>query len=158
MQRIEFYKVSDKFGEFSNFAPFPIMVDGKCWPTTEHYFQGQKFRGTEREEAIRLTVSPMIAARMGRSREHPLRPDWEQAKDEIMYCAVLAKFTQHAELRALLLATGEAELVEHSRNDSYWADGGDGKGQNKLGRILVQVREELRQTSAHAAGTPGTDR
>ena len=90
----------------------------------------------------------MIAARMGRSRDFALRPDWEQAKDEIMHRAVLAKFTQHAKLRELLLATGDAEIVEHSRNDSYWADGGDGKGRNQLGKILMQVREELGQTSS----------
>jgi putative RNA 2'-phosphotransferase len=151
MKRIEFYKVNDPYGELSNFAPFPIMIDGKRWPTTEHYFQAQKFPGTDREDAIRRATSPMIAARMGRSREYPLRHDWEQAKDQIMHQAVLAKFTQYAELRDLLLATGDAEIVEHTQNDSYWGDGGDGKGENKLGKILMQIREELR----HVSSTPG---
>lgn len=145
MQRIEFYKVSEPYGQFSNFAPFPIELDRKRWPTTEHYFQAQKFPGTPRAEAIRQATSPMIAARMGRSRECPLRPDWEQVKDEIMHRAVLAKFLQYPELQQLLLATGNAEIVEHTRNDSYWGDGGNGKGLNKLGKILMQVREELRQ-------------
>jgi ribA/ribD-fused uncharacterized protein len=148
MHRIEFYKVKDRYGEFSNFAPFPIVIDGKTWPTTEHYFQGQKFPGTEREEAIRLTASPMIAARMGRSRRFPLRADWEEAKDQIMYRALLAKFTQHETLKNLLLATGDADVIEHSRNDSYWADAGDGTGKNQLGKLLMQVREELRQELA----------
>jgi ribA/ribD-fused uncharacterized protein len=70
MNRIEFYEVSEPYGEFSNFAPFPVEINGKHWPTTEHYFQAQKFVGTEREEAIRLAASPMIAARMGRSRQY----------------------------------------------------------------------------------------
>jgi ribA/ribD-fused uncharacterized protein len=57
--------------------------------------------------------------------------------------AVLAKFQQHAELRQLLLSSGEAKLVEHTENDDYWGDGGDGSGRNMLGRILMEVRSEL---------------
>jgi len=56
-----------------------------------------------------------------------------------------AKFTQHEDLRALLLSTGDAKLVEHTANDSYWADGGDGSGRNMLGQLLMQLREELRR-------------
>ena len=144
MRIINFYKVQEPFGCFSNFAAYPIELDGKVWPTSEHYFQAQKFAGTEFEEEIRLVKSPMIAARMGRARSKPLRADWEQVKDEVMRRAVLAKFTQHEELRDTLLATGDALLVEHTRNDSYWGDGGDGRGRNMLGQILVSVREELR--------------
>ena len=62
-----------------------------------------------------------------------------------MLVAVRAKFSQHAELTELLLGTGDAKLVEHTENDSYWGDGGDGRGRNRLGQILMQVREELRQ-------------
>ena len=142
---IKFYKVREQFGCFSNFAAYPFELDGKVWPTSEHYFQAQKFAGTEFEEEIRRAGSPMIAARMGRDRRKPLRADWERVKDEVMRRAVLAKFTQHADLRDALLATGDALLVEHTRNDSYWGDGGDGRGRNMLGRILVGVREELRR-------------
>ncbi len=108
------------------------------------FFQSQKFAGTEHEEAIRLAKSPMLAARMGRDRSKPLRADWQLVKDEIMRQAVRAKFTQHAALRQILLATGQAEIVEHTGNDSYWGDGGDGSGQNMLGRILMEIREELK--------------
>ena len=145
MRVIEFYKVKEQFGCFSNFAAYPVELDGKVWPTSEHYFQAQKFAGTEFEEEIRRAGSPMIAARMGRDRSKPLRADWERVRDEVMRRAVLAKFTQHAELRDTLLRTGDAMLVEHTRNDSYWGDGGDGRGRNMLGQILVSVREELRR-------------
>ena len=86
----------------------------------------------------------MVAARMGRSRKRPLRKDWESVKDQVMHEAVRAKFTQHADLRAILLGTGAAEIVEHTENDAYWGDGGDGSGKNRLGRILMRVREALR--------------
>jgi ribA/ribD-fused uncharacterized protein len=141
---INFYSTRDEYGGFSNFAPYPITLKGKVWPTSEHYFQAQKFAGTEHEEAIRREKSPMIAARMGRDRKKPLRADWEAVKDDIMRKAVRAKFRQHAELRELLLATGDAEIVEHTENDLYWGDGGDGSGKNMLGRILMEVRRELR--------------
>ncbi len=144
MNTIRFYRVSDPFGEFSNFAPYAITLKG-TWPTTEHYFQAQKFVGTEHEENIRLIDSPMTAARAGRDRSKPLRQDWETVKDAIMKEAVQAKFTQYADLRKLLLSTADAHLIEHTRNDSYWADGGDGSGLNKLGLLLMQVRTELRE-------------
>lgn len=105
---INFYSVTAEFGEFSNFAAFPIRLQGKTWPTSEHYFQAQKFDDEEHVEEIRKAKSPMIAARMGRSRKRPLRREWESVKDSVMRKAVLAKFTQHDDLRTLLLSTGDA--------------------------------------------------
>jgi N-glycosidase YbiA len=141
---IHFYSVSGEYGCFSNFSPHSITLKSRTWPTSEHYFQAQKFAGTPDEEEVRLAKSPMIAARMGRNRKRPLRADWESVKDQIMHEAVLAKFTQHADLREILLGTGDAEIVEHTENDRYWGDGGDGSGKNQLGQILMLVREELR--------------
>jgi ribA/ribD-fused uncharacterized protein len=144
MSIINFYSVSGEYGCFSNFSPHPVTLKGKTWPTSEHYFQAQKFAGTPDEEEVQQAKSPMIAARMGRSRKRPLRTDWESVKDSIMHEAVLAKFTQHADLRDILLGTGGAPIVEHTKNDAYWGDGGDGRGKNRLGQILMRVREELR--------------
>lgn len=115
---ITFYSVRDKYGEFSNFAPYPVTIEGKTWPTSEHFFQAQKFPGTPHEEEIRLAKSPMIAAQMGRDRKRPLRSDWETVKDDIMRQALYAKFIQHPSLKEMLLATGEASIVEHTKNDS----------------------------------------
>jgi N-glycosidase YbiA len=141
---IAFYSTQGEYGCFSNFAASPFALGGKGWPTLEHYFQAQKFAGTEHEEAIRRARSPMVAARMGRSRQRPLRPDWERAKDDVMLAGLRAKFGQHADIRAVLLGTGDALLLEHTRKDRYWADGGDGTGENMLGTLLMRVREELR--------------
>jgi N-glycosidase YbiA len=148
MDVINFYSVAGEFGQFSNFAPFPINLDGERWPTSEHYFQAQKFEDETYRQKIRKTNSPMQAARLGRDRKQKLRRDWEGVKDRIMRQAVTAKFTQYEELRELLLSTGDAKIVEHTENDDYWGDGGDGRGKNMLGRILMQVREELRAASS----------
>ena len=139
--------MSVESGAFSNFSPHPVELKGRVWPTTEHYFQAQKFAGTEHEEAVGLAKSPMVAARMGRSRERPLRSDWETVKDDVMREALRAKFAQHGALRSMLLSTGDAELVEHTTNDRYWADGGDGSGRNRLGQLLMELRGELRRKS-----------
>lgn len=144
MDIIHFYSVSDEFGQFSNFAPYPIRLDGQQWPTSEHYFQAQKFADEAYRQKIRKTESPMQAARLGRDRKQTLRRDWDSVKDNIMRQAVTAKFSQHEELRTLLLSTGGAKIVEHTENDDYWGDGGDGRGKNMLGRILMEVRESLR--------------
>ncbi len=145
---INFYSTNGEYGGFSNFSRHPIFLAGKKWPTTEHFFQAKKFAGTPHEEKVRLCKTPRQAADMGRDRKLPLRRDWESAKDGIMLEAVRAKFTQHDDLKAVLLGTGDAKLVEHTENDSYWGDGGDGSGRNQLGQILMKIREELRTAEA----------
>jgi ribA/ribD-fused uncharacterized protein len=145
METINFYRTKDSYGDFSNFASFPIEIDGVRWPTSEHYFQGQKFVGQPFAEAIRNEVSPMKAAQMARQ-QSGLRADWFEVRDEVMRTALHAKFTQHRSLRALLLRTGTAVLVEQTKNDSYWADGGDGTGKNRLGILLMELRSQLAAT------------
>ena len=142
MNTINFYSTKDSYGEFSNFAAFPIDVDGARWPTSEHYFQAQKFRGQPFAEVIRNTVSPMKAAQLARQ-QAGLRSDWESVRDDIMRVALHAKFTQHQTLRSLLLGTKDALLVEHTVNDSYWGDGGNGTGKNMLGQLLMELRAQL---------------
>ncbi len=140
---IKFYRQGDRWGEFSNFSGHPIELDGERWSTTEHYFQAQKFADPVSQQRIRDAKGPGNAARLGR-RLPGLRPDWEEVKEDVMLRAIRAKFTQHRQLRRLLLSTGDAELIEHTRNDRYWADGGDGSGKNRLGILLMQLRAQLR--------------
>jgi predicted NAD-dependent protein-ADP-ribosyltransferase YbiA (DUF1768 family) len=85
-ETILFYATSDDYGAFSNFAPYPITVRGKRWPTSEHFFQAQ--------------------------------------------------------------TTGDARIVEHTERDDFWGDGGDGSGANMLGRLLMELRDELRRDSS----------
>jgi ribA/ribD-fused uncharacterized protein len=138
-----FYKVNEPYGFMSNFAPFLIDLDGRRWLTSEHYFQAQKFAGLPQEKKVWAAPTAREAAHLGRTLPG-LRSDWDAVKDEVMLKALRAKFTQHPDLRRQLLGTGDRVLVEHTANDSYWADGGDGSGRNRLGELLMQVRAELR--------------
>ena len=144
---INFYSTRDEYGCFSNFSRHHLFLKDKVWKTSEHYFQAQKFAGTEYEEKVRLAHSPKEAAELGRNRKFPLRKDWEEVKDDIMREALRAKFTQNKELKEILLETGDFHLVEHTSNDFYWADGGDGSGKNMLGILLMELRKELKKES-----------
>eukprot|EP00731_Ephydatia_muelleri_P002188 Em0001g2188a len=145
--KIFFYNRGEPYFEFTNFAEYPIKIDGKTWPTTEHYFQAQKFVGTPYEEVVRTANSAREAFSLSRQPQASqwLRKDWEQVKVGVMYKALVAKFSQHSKLRATLLGTEDRELVEHTKNDGFWGDGGDGSGQNQLGKQLMRVRYDIQQ-------------
>lgn len=144
MSRITFYEPEDENGYLCNFSPHPLKLKGKIFPTSEHYYQSQKFVGTEYEERCRQAETPRQAFEMSRQPGAPVRKDWDDVKDDVMRQAVQAKFTQHPELARLLLETGDAELAEDSPVDDYWGLGKDGNGKNKLGKILMEVREQLK--------------
>lgn len=141
---IYFYGIRDTYGCFSNFSAHGIELKGKWWPTTEHYFQAQKFADTHHEDAVRQAKTPKQAAEMGRDRQRPLRADWEEVKDDIMRDAVLQKFLTHQDIQRVLLETGDEEIIENAPGDYYWGIGANGTGKNMLGRILMEVRAELR--------------
>ena len=141
---IYFYVEREKpYGCFSHFSPHGFELEDLYWPTSEHYFQAHKFVGTPYLEKVQQTKTPKDAANMGRNRSLPLRSDWEKVKDAVMRKAVLKKFTTHADIREILLSTGDELLVENSPVDYYWGCGKDGSGKNQLGHILMDVRREF---------------
>lgn len=141
---IRFYRVNDEYGCFSNFSKHGFELDGKYWMTSEHYFQAKKFIGTECEEEVRISSTPMKAANIGRDRSKPLRKDWEEVKDDIMRKAVLEKFKANNDAKKILLSTGDEEIIEKTTKDYYWGCGEDGSGKNMLGKILMEIRDILR--------------
>jgi adenylate cyclase len=141
---IRFFSKSDTYREFSNFAPFPIDIDGTRWPSTEHYYQAQKFDDPDLQERIRAAKKPVVAKKLADKHRARIRGDWDQVKDAVMERAIRAKFTQHEPLRALLLGTAAETLQEAAPSDYYWGVGSDGTGRNKLGQILMRLRTELR--------------
>lgn len=152
---IRFYSLKNLYGEFSNFSPHPFDLDGKRWPTSEAYFQAQKFEDEGYKEQIRLAPSPMEAANLGRSRSVPLRADWESAKDDAMRRALGAKFGSHPALCQLLLSTGEEPIIEATTGDHYWGCGSRGDGLNRLGELLMELRAQLRAGNDEAGVSGG---
>ena len=127
----------------SNFYEAPVTYQGLTYGSNEAAFQAQKCL-SEAERLEFTALRPSDSKRRGRKVQ--LRPDWEQVKLGIMEDIVRAKFTQNEDLRAMLLATGDAVLEEgNSWNDTFWGIiRKTGRGQNHLGRILMRVREELK--------------
>jgi len=157
---ILFYSNQDNpYGCFSNFSRHPFELDGKRWPTSEHYFQAQKFQDWADAADVRRAPSPKEAADIGRDRFRALRRDWERVKDDVMRRAVLRKFETHDDIRQILLDTDEEQIVENAPNDYYWGCGADGSGKNMLGTILMEVRETLRRHASDksSAEQPGGD-
>ena len=152
---IKFFKPKEPYGCFSNFSHHSFWLDGLTWSTTEHYFQAQKYKGNNpRYHEINRAETPRIAADLGRDRSIPIRPDWEQVKDDVMRKCVLKKFQVYPDLKKMLLDTGDEELIEDSPYDAYWGRGPKGDGKNMLGKILVETRAYLREfTHCHTCGT-----
>ena len=142
---IRFYNRDEPYYQFTNFYPAEIILDGKSWPTTEHYFQAQKFVGSPFTEVIRNLQRPREAFDISRnpSVSRWRRKDWDEVKIDVMRKALLAKFTQHKDLRDLLLGTGQRYLIEHSPYDNFWGNGGDDSGQNHLGSLLMEIRRTI---------------
>lgn len=146
---LNFYEPGDSHGYLSNFALYPVIVDGKRWPTTEHFYQAQKFIETDVFQLIANAETPADAFALSRQHADKVRPDWHSVKDEVMTKAIRVKFAQHPRLAFWLVSTGDCEIHEHSHKDDYWGDGGDGSGQNKLGEILMRERDVLSAQSPH---------
>lgn len=141
---IRFYSTKGEYGYMSNFYKSPITISGVQWPTTEHYFQAKKFTDTDLQNKIRLVSSASKAAKMGRTKHHSFREDWDTHRLKVMKLALKAKFYQHQDLKEKLLATGNATLIEDSPVDYFWGIGKDGSGENMLGIQLMEVREWLK--------------
>jgi len=127
-----------------NFSRHRFELEGAVWPTSEHYFQHR----SSRARPYARNHPPGRTARgraLGSRRSQPLRPDWEQVKDEVMPARRPRKFEAHVSIRAVLLATGDEAVVENAlaiitglRRMA--------PGRNKLGKYLWKVRARLKTT------------
>ncbi|MDY0288703.1 MAG: NADAR family protein [Sphaerochaeta sp.] len=141
MNEIRFYHETDEYGYLSNYWVATIHIEGKSWKSTEHYYQGQKTLDQTYAQRIRQAPTCDEAKDLGNDPACVYRPDWETEKIEAMRVAIRAKFDQHDDLRALLLGTGDAILIEDSRSDYYWGIGEAGTGKNMLGILLMELRQ-----------------
>ncbi len=140
---IEFSSKTPSYQEFSNFYKSKFLLDGKEWPSVEHYFQAQKFESNPNyQETIRSAKEASKAKTLGASREYPIRNDWDTYRNEVMKKALNAKFGQNPALKEKLLATKNSALVE-ATTDAYWGQGRNKKGANKLGLMLMELRDQM---------------
>ena len=134
-----------EYAFLSNFYFSPMIIDNVVYTTNEHYFQAMKSLNPKEKQAIVLAPTPGKAKHLGR--KVSLQKDWEDIKEEVMLTGLRHKFS-NPELRKKLLATGNEELIEGTTwHDNYWGicdcETCGGQGKNRLGKLLMQVREEL---------------
>lgn len=131
----------------SNFYEYPIYYNKLVFCNAEAAFQAQKVIN-EKDQYKFINLNASQARKLGKTVQ--LRKDWEEIKDNVMYEIVKRKFTINKELQQKLLETKEEELVEGNWwHDTYWGiDSKTGIGQNKLGKILMKVREEVKNNNA----------
>ena len=138
MKIIKFISWSEEYAYLSNFFPVKFSIEGKEWPSIEHYFQAQKTVDVNWQERIRLSGSAKEARRLGR--QVPLVSLWAQKKVEVMRTGLKAKFEQNPELKEKLIATGNAVLIEDAPWDAFWGSGKNDTGKNMLGQLLMEIR------------------
>lgn len=165
-QTIEFYRANEKpYGAFSNLFRREIEIHGSRFPTVEHAYQSLKPRDPRVRDWLMSAPAPSLVALtahvlpsddadpteiMSRTADSLLgfhtRPGWSRLRYPWMLACLRAKFEQHADLRELLLATGDSPIIEAGRIDD---DAGrrwgivNGRGQNYLGRMLMRVRSQV---------------
>lgn len=146
MDKIGFYSREEEYGWLSNFHRKEMKINGKHYQTIEHYYQSNRTNDPVISTWIRLSPTPYLAMKAGRSlREHETIPNWGNKKVEIMLNGLRHKF-QDPELRQKLLDTNTAELFEDSPTDMFWGGRLEGS-KNMLGILLMQIREEIRHMS-----------
>lgn len=142
---IYFYKEKGPLGYLATYSNHGFYKDGIYWKTSEHYYQAQKFENDDVRNQIINAETPKIASQIGRDRNHKLRKNWEEIKQQVMYDAVLFKFEANPDIREKLLATGEEEIIEETVKENYWGCGPLKDGQNNYGKIVMLVRNHLRK-------------
>ncbi|SFD51277.1 hypothetical protein SAMN05428997_1317 [Bosea sp. CRIB-10] len=147
---IRFYRASEKpYGAFSNLFRRTIKFEGETFATSEHAYQAGKARKPEVKNWVLSAPSPALVAMAAHGLYYwDIVPGWSRVKFDRMRGVLEAKFTQHQDLRELLLATGEARLVESTTVDNevnrLWGEV-NGVGRNMLGELLMELRAKLRK-------------
>ena len=167
---VDFYEGTGVYGYLSNFyCNVPFSWNGLLFKSSEHAFQTAKFMHDDSlpartfMNAIREARTPNMARILANQKTASgykwrtdmnaairaslesgvkIREDWAESKDSIMLSILMAKFFHQPTLLRKLQATKGALLREHTSRDRYWGDGGDGSGKNRLGRLLMVVRDE----------------
>lgn len=148
-KEIQFYRANERpYGAFSNLFRRPFEFEGEIFPTAEHAYQAGKARKAEVRAWLMSAPSPALLAMAAHGLYYwDISPGWSTKKFDRMKRILQAKFSQHDDLKKLLLNTGDLRLVESATVDSpvnrLWGEV-NGVGQNKLGQLLMEVRTEMR--------------
>lgn len=158
-REIRFYRANEKpYGAFSNLFPRPVTFEGRTYPTAEHAYQAGKPRNESVREWLLSAPTPALLAMAAHGLyTWDIVSNWSTIKTDRMRDVLRCKFTQHADLRILLLSTEDARLVEAASSNTptnrFWGEV-NGKGRNMLGRLLMDLRAEFRRKPDPRVASP----
>lgn len=136
---------SDVNHPLSSYSKFGFDLDGAEWLSVEHYYQGMKFEEGELRDSIRSTSHPEEAMKLAKANKGKIRKDWSKVREVMMTRAVYIKCRTHERVATALLSTGNQPIAENSQYDYFWGCGRDGRGANTFGKVLMSVRDKLRE-------------
>ena len=151
-ETILFYDEAAPCFEFSNFYQCTIKIDGVFWPSTEHFYQAQKFNNESSREKVRKAATSKDAFLLGNNLDESRVANWEDIRVGIMERAIYEKFSQYEHLRIMLLNTEQAVLIENSPCDDFWGIGSSKKGKNILGELLMNLRHKFKKLEEATSG------
>ncbi|GMQ95182.1 MAG: hypothetical protein BMS9Abin13_294 [Patescibacteria group bacterium] len=141
-KQIFFYE--QEFYVFSNFSSFKLEWKGFLWMTSEHAYHSEKFEDENLIEQLKNTRSAHDAMKLAYANKSKYRKDWDNMKLEVMKEILRAKVQQHLYVKKKLLESGHKELIENSWRDPYWGWGPNKDGENHLGKLWMEIRDEMR--------------
>ncbi|MEI8339740.1 MAG: NADAR family protein [bacterium] len=140
-KQIFFYE--HEFYVFSNYSSFALEWKGKLYPTSEHAYHSEKFLDENLKDEVRLARSAHASQKFSEANVDKRRPDWDDVKLGIMKDILRAKVEQHPYVKKKLLQSVGKELIEDSWCDPFWGWGPNKDGENHLGKLWMEIREEF---------------
>lgn len=135
---------------FSPYTAHALKINGVVFPTIEHAYQCQRYTDPKIIEEIRSAHSPVLAWEISSKYKHVQIPQFksEEYKLKIMKMLMKLKAEQHKDVRQALIDSGDLKIIKHivtyPPGDGFWDDGEDGTGLNHMGRMWMEIREELK--------------
>ncbi|MFA6553059.1 MAG: NADAR family protein [Patescibacteria group bacterium] len=141
------YFFTPAFHVLDSFSAHTITLWGKTFPTAEHAFQWKKFCIAAPDVAKKIFTagSPEAAKRIAIENKATVLPEWYIHRASVMREVLTAKAEQHEDVREQVKKTGNRTIIENSPVDSFWGCGPDGKGENTIGKIWMEIRAKLIQ-------------
>jgi ribA/ribD-fused uncharacterized protein len=135
----------------ASYSKHAFELDGFEWPSVEHYYQAMKYGDAQYREQIRQAPHPSDAAKLGKSKKNEKRKDWDKVKVTVMTRGMYIKCRTHEEVAQMLLDSGDVEIAEVSQYDYFWGSGRDLRGNNNFGKMLMGIRDKLREEQEQQA-------